>query len=54
MDIDLPLSQGGNQGGVRATITLTEINQPQTIEAPKNIVSSPSELGGLGAAFAGQ
>jgi hypothetical protein len=54
MDIDLPLSQGGNQGGVRATITLTEINQPQTIEAPKNVVTSPAELGGLGAAFAGQ
>jgi hypothetical protein len=54
MDIDLPLSQGGNQGGVRATITLSEINQPQTIEAPKNVVSSPAELGGLGAAFAGQ
>jgi hypothetical protein len=54
LDIDLPISTGGNQGGVRATITLTEIDEPQTIEEPTNVVKDASELGGIGAALAGQ
>lgn len=54
LDIDLPITTGGNQGGVRATITLTEIDEPQTIEEPTNVVGDASELGGLGAALAGQ
>jgi hypothetical protein len=53
MDINMPITQGGNQGGIRATITLSEINQPQTIDKPKNVVSDASELGGIGAALAG-
>lgn len=54
LDIDLPITTGGNQGGVRATITLSDIDQPQTIEEPTNVVGDASELGGLGAALAGQ
>lgn len=54
MDIDLPITTGGSQGGVRATITLSDIDKPQTIEEPTNVVSSASALGGLGSALAGQ
>ncbi|MGH2958430.1 MAG: hypothetical protein ACRDKE_02405 [Solirubrobacterales bacterium] len=54
LDIDLPITTGGNQGGVRAKITLTEIDEPQTIDEPTNVVNDASELGGLGAALAGQ
>jgi len=54
LDIDLPITTGGNQGGVRATITLSEIDQPQTIDEPTNVVGDASELGGLGAALSGQ
>lgn len=48
LDIDLPIKQGSGEGGVRATITLTDINQPVTITAPKNVVSDSSELGAIG------
>jgi hypothetical protein len=54
LDVDLPITTGGNQGGVRATITLSEIDEPQTIEPPRNVVNDASELGGLGAALANQ
>lgn len=54
LDIDLPITTSGNQGGVRATITLTDIDQPQTIDQPTNVVGDASELGGIGAALAGQ
>lgn len=55
MDINLSLLQsGGNQGGVRATISLEDINQPVTISKPENIVESASDLGAIGAALAGQ
>jgi hypothetical protein len=54
MDIDLPITTGGSQGGVRAKITLSDIDKPVTIEEPTNVVSSAAELGGLGAAIAGQ
>lgn len=48
--LNLPISTGGDQGGLRLTISIEEINEPQTIEAPTNVVSDPSELGALGAA----
>ncbi|MGK2877216.1 MAG: hypothetical protein ACSLFF_01355 [Solirubrobacterales bacterium] len=54
LDIDLPITTNGSQGGVRANIELSDIDQPVTIEEPTNVVSSASELGGLGAAIAGQ
>lgn len=54
LDVDLPITTGGNQGGVRATITLSEIDEPQTIEPPTNVVKDASELGGIGAALANQ
>lgn len=54
LDVDLPITTGGNQGGVRAKITLSEIDQPQTIEGPTNVVNDAAELGGIGAALANQ
>jgi hypothetical protein len=54
MDFNIPITQNGSQGGVRITVTLTDINKPVTIEQPTNVVSSPSDLGGFGAAIAGQ
>lgn len=55
LDLNLPISTGGDQGGLRLTIDIGEINEPQTIEAPTDVVSDPSELGALGAAVgAGQ
>lgn len=53
MDINLSLLNNGSQGGLRAKVKLSEINRPQTIEPPKNIVKSPAALGGLGAALSG-
>jgi hypothetical protein len=52
LEIDLPIKQGTSTGGVRATITLTDINQPVTIEAPKNVVDDASDLGALGGMLA--
>lgn len=54
IDIDMPITTSGSQGGIRATITLSDIDKPVTIEEPTNVVSSASELGGIGAALAGQ
>lgn len=54
MDINLTLQQSGSQGGVRLTISLTDINQPVTISKPENIVQSASDLGAIGAALSGQ
>jgi hypothetical protein len=54
VDINLPMGEkksgdsGDSQGALRITLKLTEINQPQTIEKPKNIVKDASELGGIG------
>jgi hypothetical protein len=53
IDINMPINSGGSEGGVRLTLDLTEINQPQTIEKPKKIVDADSALGGgLGSALA--
>lgn len=54
LDIDLPITSGTSQGGIRATITLSDIDKPVTIDEPTNVVSSAAALGGLGAALAGQ
>lgn len=54
MDINLSLQQSGSQGGVRATISLSDINQPVTITKPENIVQSAADLGAIGAALSGQ
>ncbi|MBJ7459568.1 MAG: hypothetical protein JHD02_10305 [Thermoleophilaceae bacterium] len=54
LDINLPINANGSQGGVRANIALSDINQPVTIEEPTNVVSSAAELGGVGAAIAGR
>lgn len=51
MDINLTLSADGSQGGLRATVELSEINQPQKIAKPKKVVRNPADLGGLGAAL---
>lgn len=51
IDLNLPITSNGNEGGLKLKIGLDEINQPQTIEPPADVVKSPSELGGLGAAF---
>ncbi|MFT4048757.1 MAG: hypothetical protein QM648_02860 [Solirubrobacterales bacterium] len=54
LDLNMTLKTGNTTGGLRLNIALSEINQPQTIEKPKNIVSSTAELGGLGSALSGQ
>jgi hypothetical protein len=48
LDINLPIKQGSGEGGVRATITLSDINQPVTITKPKTIVEDSSALGAIG------
>lgn len=57
MDFNLSLTQAagqsGSQGGLRATISLENINEPVTIEAPKNVVKDSSELGVIGQALTG-
>lgn len=52
IDLNLSITNNGSQGGLRLKIDLDEINQPQTIEAPTDVVSSASALGALGAAAA--
>lgn len=54
MDINMSIKSDGSTGGLRMTIDLSEINQPQEISAPKNVVSGASELGGIGSALGGQ
>lgn len=54
MDINLSLQQSSSQGGLRATISLSDINQPVTINKPENIVQSASDLGAIGAALSSQ
>lgn len=44
--LNVPIERTSTQAGVRLSLTLTEINQPVTIEAPENIVER-SELGGI-------
>lgn len=51
IDLNLPISSNGSEGGLKLEIDLDEINEPQTITAPTDVVKTPSELGGLGAAF---
>lgn len=57
MDFNLSLTQaggqGGGQGGLRATISLENIDEPVTVEAPKNVVKDSSELGVIGQALSG-
>lgn len=51
--IDMPLTIGGNTGGVRANIKLADINGAVTIEKPENVVSSSADLGALGSFLGG-
>lgn len=51
--IDMPLTISGNSGGIRVNITLSDIDQPVTVEAPTNVVDSASALGGLGSLLSG-
>lgn len=44
--VNVPIERTSSQAGLRVSLTLTEINQPVTIEAPDNIVER-SELGGF-------
>ncbi len=46
LSINVPISRGSTEAGVRATLTLTEINESVTIEKPSNVVDR-SELGGV-------
>lgn len=46
LSVNIPIQRGSSEAGVRATITLSDINQPVTIEAPENVVER-SELGGI-------
>lgn len=54
VDVNLPIGEqkegdsSDSQGGLRITLKLTEINQPQTVEKPKNVVKSASDLGSIG------
>lgn len=54
MDINMTLKSGSTAGGMRIGITLSEINQPQSVSKPKNVVSDASALGALGSAISGQ
>lgn len=49
MDINLDMQADGQQGGIRVSIELSEIDQPQKIKKPKTIVTDPSALDGFGA-----
>lgn len=46
ISVNVPIARASVQSGIRVTLTLTEINQPQTIEPPENIVPR-SDLGGI-------
>lgn len=46
LSVDVPIKNGTSEANVRGTIALKKINQPVTIEKPKNIVDE-SELGGI-------
>lgn len=46
LSINVPINRGSTEAGVRATLTLTDINEAVTIEKPSNVVDR-SELGGL-------
>lgn len=53
IDLNVPIKSNGSEGGIRFTIELEEINQPQTVEKPKNVVTDASSLGAFGAAVGG-
>lgn len=46
LSVNIPIQRGSSEAGVRATITLSGINEPVAIEAPENVVER-SELGGF-------
>jgi hypothetical protein len=52
IDLNLPITTDGNEGGVRLTISLSEINEPQKIEQPANVVDAGSALGSFGSSVA--
>lgn len=57
--IDLNMSitagaSGGGEGGLRLKVKLSEINEPQKVEKPKNVVSGADALGSLGSSMLGQ
>lgn len=47
LGVNVPLDRDGSEAGVRANLVLSEINEPVTINKPKNVVSDRSELGAL-------
>lgn len=51
INLNLPITSNGSEGGLRLDVDIEDINEPQTITAPTDVVSDPSKLGGLGAAF---
>jgi hypothetical protein len=53
MDLNLPINSDGNQGGLRLKIALSEINEPQKIEKPTNVVTGADALGSLGSSMLG-
>lgn len=53
IDLNLPMTTQGKDGGLRVTIELTEINKPQTVKKPAEIVKDSSALGLMGSALSG-
>ncbi len=46
ISLDMPLNAGGGEGALRLTVRLSEVDEPQKITAPTDLVSDPSKLGG--------
>lgn len=42
IELNVPITQGGSEGVLRVTISMDEINQPQTIKKPTDVVAAPS------------